>query len=145
MRGAMAIVAVLIVAMTLSHAHEGKQKKETKKEVKKSGGMLSFKENVFPIIERACLPCHAEENFNPSELSLDSYELLKMGGKHGEPFVAGKSKESIIVKKLGEEPPFGEKMPLNSKKKIREGKAKWLTEEEIKTIATWVDQGAKDN
>jgi hypothetical protein len=36
-------------------------------------------------------------------------------------------------------------MPWNSKKKVTEGKAKWLTEDEIKIITTWIDQGAKDN
>lgn len=121
------------------------QETEPKKESKKSTSSVSFKNDVLPILKKQCLPCHAEENFNPSELSLDSYDLLKMGGKHGEPFVPGKSKESLLIQKLGDDPPFGGKMPLNSKKKIQEGKAKFLTEVEIKTIATWIDQGAKKN
>jgi hypothetical protein len=110
-----------------------------------NGKSVSFKNDVFPIIKARCLPCHAEDNFNPSELSMDSYELLAQGGKHGEPFKKGKSSESLIIQKLNQEPPFGDRMPLNSKKKIQEGKAVWLTAEEVRTIATWIDQGAKNN
>lgn len=106
---------------------------------------VSFKNDVFPIIKARCLPCHAEENFNPSELSMDSYELLATGGKHGVPFKPGKAEESLMIQKLREKPPFGDRMPLNSKKKIEEGKAVWLTPNELRTIATWIDQGAKNN
>ena len=106
---------------------------------------VSFKANVFPIIKARCMPCHAEDNFNPSELSLDSYELLVKGGKSGMPFKVGKASESLLIKKFDAKPPFGDRMPLNSKRKIAEGKAIWLNAEEVKTIATWIDQGAKDN
>ncbi|MEW6509732.1 MAG: c-type cytochrome domain-containing protein [Bacteroidota bacterium] len=111
----------------------------------KPGKTISFRQDVFPIISKNCLPCHAEDNFNPSELSLDSYELLMEGGKHGPPVVAGNAKESLIVRKTGLNPPFGDRMPLNSKQKIESGNAKWLTEAELKIIAEWVEQGAKDN
>jgi hypothetical protein len=108
-------------------------------------GPVSFKKDVFPLVSRHCLPCHAEDNFNPSELSLDSYEKMMEGGKHGVLAVAGKSKESLVVQKLGAKPPFGERMPLNSKKKIEEGRAKWLTDAELKIFVAWIDQGAKNN
>jgi hypothetical protein len=111
----------------------------------KKSDAISFKSSVFPIINAKCLPCHAEDNFNPSELSLDSFELLAQGGKNGTPFKAGKSSESLLVKKLSEKPPFGDRMPLNSKRKIAAGKGVWLTAEELKTMATWIDQGAKNN
>jgi hypothetical protein len=111
----------------------------------KKGSQHSFKNDVFPLISSRCLPCHAEDNFNPSELSLDSYEQLMAGGKHGSPVVPGKSKESLLVNKLGLNPPFGDRMPLNPKKKIQAGTATWLTEAEQKVIAEWIDQGAKNN
>ncbi len=116
-----------------------------RKPAKKSAGALSFKKNVFPIIQKRCLPCHAEDNFNPSELSMDDYAKMSEGGKNGKIWIAGSSNESLIIKKLSEKPPFGDRMPLNSKKTIEAGKGKWLTEEEIKTIATWIEEGAKDN
>ncbi len=139
-------ISLVLVVMTFLAAHavlggDGKKQKPSKKKER----VVSFKEDVFPIIQEQCLPCHAEDNFNPSELSMDSYELLKTGGKHGQPFVTGEAKESLIIKKLAEEPPFGDRMPLNPKKKIKQGKAKWLSDEEIRTIAMWINQGAKDN
>lgn len=106
---------------------------------------VSFKKDVFPIIDKRCLSCHAEDEDNPSELSLDTYAMLMAGGKHGKPVVPGKSAESMLVKKLGEEPPFGKRMPLNKKKRIDEGTAKWLSDADVKTIVDWIDQGAKDN
>jgi hypothetical protein len=106
---------------------------------------VSFKKDVFPLVQRYCLPCHAEENFNPSELSMDNYKLMMAGGKNGSPVVKGKSAESLMIKKLGPEPPEGERMPLNPKKKVKEGKAVWMKDEEVKIIAKWIDQGAKDN
>jgi uncharacterized membrane protein len=108
-------------------------------------GTLSFEKDIAPVISRNCMPCHAEDNFNPSELSLDSYNQLMAGGKNGVPVIPGKAEESILVKKLSKDPPFGDRMPLNSKRKVQEGKARWLTDEEIKLIVTWVDQGAKKN
>ncbi len=106
---------------------------------------VSFKKDVFPLVQTYCLPCHAEENFNPSELSMDNYKLIMAGGKGGPSIVKGKSAESLLIKKLGPKPPEGERMPLNPKKKVKEGKAVWMKDEEVKTIATWIDQGAKDN
>lgn len=136
------VLWIMLLAVLFVHPGLGQEngKKSKRKEV-----TLSFKDDVFPIISKNCLPCHAEDNFNPSELAMDSYDLIKAGGENGSPWVAGKGKESLLVTKVGEKPPFGERMPLNSKRKIKEGKAKWLSEEEIQAIATWIDQGAKNN
>jgi uncharacterized membrane protein len=106
---------------------------------------LSFSKDVMAIVHEHCLPCHSENEYNPSELFMDSYDLMSQGGKHGVPWVPGKPGESLIIQKLSEDPPFDARMPLNSKKKIAEGKAKWLTQEEISTISLWIEQGAKNN
>lgn len=111
----------------------------------KKGEEVSFRKDIAPLIGRNCLPCHAEDNFNPSELSLDSYETLMEGGKHGVPVVPGSSRESIIMKKTSTAPPFGDRMPLNPKWKVEAGKAKWLTDAELKLLAIWINQGAKNN
>jgi len=106
---------------------------------------VSFKADVTPLVKKYCISCHAEEEYNPSEFSMDTYEITKKGGKRGPAWVAGKASESILVQKLWEKPPFGERMPLNSKKKIAAGTAKWMTPEEIRVFADWVDQGARNN
>lgn len=139
-----AVVSLVIIAQSVLSQQQSSAGR-TGKVTAPPDQIVSFKGDVFPIIKKHCLPCHAEDNFNPSELSLDSYEQLMEGGKNGSPVVAGKSRESLLITKLGEEPPFGDRMPLNTKKKIKEGKAVWLTADEVKVIATWIEQGAKDN
>jgi hypothetical protein len=106
---------------------------------------VSFKQEVFPIIKKHCLPCHAEENYNPSELVLDTFETLMAGGEHGKAVEPGKGAESLIVKKLGPQPPFGKMMPVNKKKKSGEESKNTLTEAEVKVLVDWIDQGAKNN
>ncbi len=103
---------------------------------------VSFKKDVMPIIQKYCLPCHAEDNYNPSELSLDSYDQLMTGGKHGSPVVAGKSAESNIIKKMRTDPPFGKPMPL---KRRSQPEQQWVPDDLQKVIANWIDQGAKNN
>ncbi len=106
---------------------------------------ISFQTDVFPVIKKNCLPCHAEDNYNPSELSLDSYTLLMEGGKHGTAVVSGKAAESLLVQKLDGKPPFGDRMPLDPKKKRGEPSTKKLSDEEIQLISDWVAQGARNN
>ena len=95
---------------------------------------LVFTKDVAPIIKSYCIPCHLEENENPSGLALDNYELLMKGGNHGNTVVAGKPQESYLYLKILPNPPFGKQMARNKRK---------LTEEEKKTIHDWIAQGAK--
>ncbi len=118
------------------------QERQAKKG-EQGGSSLSFKDDITPLLKKHCLPCHAEENFNPSELSLDEYDNLMAGGKHGPPVVPGKASESLLIEKLGAEPPFGDRMPLIRKKNA--GNPDKLTAEEVETLQEWINQGAKDN
>jgi hypothetical protein len=104
---------------------------------------ITFKEDVMPILKKECLPCHAEDNFNPSELSLDSRELLMAGGKHGRVVVPGNAEKSVLFQKLSANPPFGDRMPLDPKKKRGMQSTKSMSEEEIRIIRAWIEQGAK--
>ena len=106
---------------------------------------VSFEKEIYPIIKKHCLPCHAEDNFNPSGLALDTYESLLAGGENGKPVEPGNGAESILVKKLGPNPPFGKMMPVDKKKKAAGQAPKRLSEEEIRLIVEWIDQGAKNN
>jgi hypothetical protein len=121
------------------------QQEEGKTAAGKSDSVISFRSHVMPIFKKNCLPCHAEDNMNPSDLSLDSYDLLMAGGKHGDVAKPGKAGESVLVKKLSADPPFGDRMPLDPKKKRGTPSTMKLSDEDIKTIADWIDQGAKDN
>jgi hypothetical protein len=106
---------------------------------------VSFKTDILPVFEKHCLPCHAEDNANPSELSLDSHELLMIGGKHGRSVIPGNPGESILVRKFGPKPPFGDRMPLDPKRKQGGTSPRQLSEEEIGLIERWIGQGAKNN
>jgi len=37
---------------------------------------VSFSKDVFPIIKRRCLPCHASDSENPSEFFMESFRTL---------------------------------------------------------------------
>lgn len=95
---------------------------------------LTYTKDVAPIIKSYCLPCHLEENENPSGLALDDYEKTVKGGNHGSTVVPRKPQESYLYLKILPNPPFGKQMARNKRK---------LTEEETKTIYDWIAQGAK--
>jgi len=105
---------------------------------------ISFKDSVMPVLKKYCLPCHAEESSNPSELSLDSYQLLMEGGKHGAAVVGGRPEQSSLIQKLNEKPPFGDTMPLARRRRSQDPPRK-LTEEEVKILTEWIRQGAREN
>jgi hypothetical protein len=137
------LLAMLAVSGVVAAA--GQQKEGEKTEPPKARPPVSFSKDVAPIISKNCMPCHAEDQFNPSELSLDSYELLMKGGKHGDSVKPGKSSESVLVQKLLENPPFGDRMPFDPRKKRKKEPMKPLMDEEIIIITEWVNQGAKGN
>lgn len=120
---------VFIVAIVFTSSATSQEKKNTKKPT------VSFSNDVFPIIKRRCLPCHAADSENPSELVMEKLSDVVKGGKHGKPIVPKNGDASILVQKIRPNPPFGEQMPLMTKKK--------LTDEEVELFKTWIDQGAK--
>ncbi|MFI5250821.1 MAG: c-type cytochrome domain-containing protein [Bacteroidota bacterium] len=139
------VIAVIIFTGVIVFA-----KQETKSVGKKAGRKVinsavkkkpsaapSYKKDVFPIFQRYCLPCHTEDNMNPSELYLDSYDGLIKGGKHGVPVIAGKADSSNLIRKINFKPPFGDPMPL--KRKIP------FPEDTLKILRDWINQGAMNN
>jgi hypothetical protein len=50
-----------------------------------------------------------------------------------------------MMKKLNEKPPFGDRMPLDPRKKKGERSTKKLTDEELGILTDWISQGAKNN
>lgn len=125
------ISALFIAAIVFTVGATSQEKKPARKP------LVSFSNDVFPIIQKRCLPCHASDSENPSELIMESFSDITKGGKHGKPIVPKNANESILVQKIKPNPPFGEQMPLMTKKK--------LTDEQIELFKTWIDQGAKKN
>ena len=125
---------IILTATSMQTTHRSKQKKSEKK---KSHAPLSYHKDVFPIITTYCLPCHTEDQMNPSQLYLDTYQNMTAGGKHGKPIVPGRADSSLIVQKLSLHPPFGDPMPMKRKTPF--------SDDTLRIIKTWIDQGAKDN
>ncbi len=125
------LVATLGISQTI-HKKPVKKKVEKKKVV-----AISYKNQVFPIIMANCLPCHTEDQMNPSMLYLDTYANMMAGGKHGKPIDPGKPDSSLLVEKLSNKPPFGDPMPLKRKT--------LFSQDTIQLISKWIEQGAKNN
>lgn len=130
------IVAVFAVGLAVLFGQE-KGEKKSKHSKKPKAGVISYKKNVFPIIKKYCLPCHAEEEMNPSGLHLDSYEDMMEGGKHGPPIIGGNADSSLVINKISSAPPFGDPMPVRRKTPF--------PADTLKIIKKWIEQGAKDN
>lgn len=111
----------------------------------KSDGTLSYAKDVVPIIRKHCLPCHAEESRNSSELHLDTHASMMEGGEHGVPIVPGKPDESILIQKLLPDPPFGDTMPLQRRRRSAGAGEKKMTAEEVELLREWIRQGARSN
>lgn len=108
-------------------------------------GAPGFKSDVMPLFRKHCLPCHAEESFNPSALSLDDHARLMKGGEHGAAVVPGKPDESLLVQKVLDDPPFGDRMPLQSRRRKKVDRPVKLTAEEVAVLREWVAAGAKND
>ena len=120
------LLAILIGSLSFVIAQENSKEKNKP---------VSFSNDVFPIIKKHCLPCHASDSENPSEFFMESFPDIMKGGKHGTPIIPKNGDGSILVQKIKPAPPFGDQMPLMTKKK--------LTDEEIEIIKKWINQGAK--
>jgi WD40 repeat protein len=93
---------------------------------------VAYEKDVEPIFANKCFVCHSG-SVKEGKLDLGSYEGVTKGGKHGQPIVAGKSAESLLVKMAGKtQKPF---MPPKTEEP--------LTPEELALIKLWIDQGAK--
>lgn len=105
------------------------------------GQSVSFGTDVWMILE-GCR-CHNSSDADPfgileSGLTIDGYASLRKGGSMSKAsiIVDGNPCESIILHKLGESPPFGERMPFDGP---------YLTDEQRQLISDWIVEGARDN
>ncbi len=102
---------------------------------------VSFKTQLKPIF-MGCR-CHNPEDADPfaimeSGLTISDYDVIRKGGDNTgvKVIVAGNACDSIILQKLSETPPFGDRMP-------RDGPYLSLAERTL--ISDWIVEGARDN
>ena len=131
------IVPVIGLALLLALPLEAQRKSKKRTKAPPKAAAVSFKKNVVPVFRTYCLPCHTEDQMNPSELYMDSYENLMKGGKHGSPVIPLHADSSLLIMKLGPKPPFGDPMPLKRKTPI--------PQDTIDILKKWIGQGGKNN
>ena len=96
---------------------------------------ISYSNEIQPIFNNYCIDCHGVTN-TWSGLNLTSYNHLMNGGDNGPSVIPGNGEESLIVLKLGPEPPFGDQMPLQNPP---------LNDIQIDLIKNWINDGAHNN
>ncbi len=131
------VLAVSYGFVLVGQSTPGEDAHESSKNGKKSAAAVSYAKDVAPVIGHYCLPCHTEDEMNPSLLYLDGYESLMHGGKHGSPVKPGQPDSSFLVQKISFHPPFGDPMPL--KRKVA------FPADTLEILKAWIKQGAKNN
>jgi mono/diheme cytochrome c family protein len=91
-------------------------------------GVEFFETKIRPLFSENCFQCHGAKKQQGS-LRLDTPAAIRTGGDTGPLFVAGKPKESLLLRAVNHE---GPKMPPKKK----------LKPEEIGALAEWVKIGA---
>ena len=99
---------------------------------------VSFKEDVFPILQLRCQECHqpGSEGYETSGLDLMTYEGLMKGTKHGPIVKPGNWVESNLLAVIDRRTDKKIWMPHNRKP---------MSKCEKLLLRFWVSQGARDN
>jgi len=93
-------------------------------------GQINYYTEIEPILTGNCGGCHTTGN--SSGFNLASYNNLMSTGNHGPVVIPFDGANSILIQKLGPNPPFGNQMPQNGP----------LPQETIDFISQWIDEGA---
>jgi hypothetical protein len=90
--------------------------------------------DVKPLLVRKCSACHGPLK-QEMGLRLDAGQLIHRGSDDAKVIIPGRSSESRIIEKVSAEDPALRMPP--------EGEGEPLTSEQIATLRTWIDAGAK--
>ncbi|MCC9604877.1 hypothetical protein LOC68_25800 [Blastopirellula sp. JC732] len=92
---------------------------------------VSFGRDIAPVLLERCTSCHNQQN-NPGNFSLASFQTMLRGGDSGAPLSPGKPNESLMIQLF--KAPAPDRMPRNGPP---------LTDQQIKNFETWIAEGAK--
>ena len=95
-----------------------------------TGSKLVFEKDILPVFQQSCANCHLGEAAM-GKLQLGTEAALLRGGSSGPAIVAGKSADSLLVKRIlgmTDAP----RMPMGGNP---------LSVEQVKVIRAWIDQG----
>jgi hypothetical protein len=99
---------------------------------------VSFHSDIQPILKSHCVECHSKGGigFKKSGFRADSYQHVMQGTKYGPVIVPGSSTSSTLYRLIAGKTDPSIRMPYHRDP---------LPEEKVELIATWIDQGAKNN
>lgn len=92
-----------------------------------------YQNAIQPLFQNRCYSCHGSEK-QKGKLRLDQQEYILKGGKTGKTIVLGKADESELVKRL--------MVPLNNEEHMAPKEKTQLTENEVKLLKWWINNGA---
>ncbi|NNE35815.1 MAG: hypothetical protein HKN13_11285, partial [Rhodothermales bacterium] len=102
------------------------------------GGRLTFSGDIQPIFDSKCTSCHAAavRPMPAAGLSLDTWELLLMGSRHGEAIIPFDADRSLLVRLAADRSGPAHPGELG---------ADTLSSDELQAIRSWIDQGARSD
>ena len=95
----------------------------------KDDSMVSFVNHVGPILVENCGQCHIQQS--RGRYSMNNYDSIKKGSRKGIAVQPGKVDQSRMVQLIAN----GKMPPRQSGKKV--------SDEDLATLKTWIEQGAK--
>jgi len=108
---------------------------------------VSFADDIQPILVASCIECHdkSAEGYATSGFSLGDYDSVMKGTSFGPVVVPDSSMSSSLYLLVAHKTDPQIHMPPHHGDAMAEGRGAALSEEQIKTIGAWIDQGAQDN
>lgn len=108
---------------------------------------VSFAADIQPILEVACVECHTTtgEGVAASGFAVNDYDSVMKGTDLGPVVIAGSSISSTLYRVVAGKTDPEIRMPPHHEESWAEGRGAPLGDEEIEKLATWIDQGAKNN
>lgn len=101
---------------------------------------ISYRTDVQPILEDNCMHCHTPpggKGYKKTGLSMADYKSLMAGTVYGPVIVPGDSRKSILNMLIEGRADTSMRMPHDADKP--------LTDQEIRILHLWVEQGARNN
>ncbi len=104
---------------------------------KEAQRQLTYQADIRPILEKNCFECHLAggQGYEKSGFLMDSYEHFMKGTKFGPVIHPGSSVSSSLYRLVAGKADPSIRMPHGKNP---------LSEKDIETIKTWIDQGAKN-
>lgn len=108
---------------------------------------VSYSKDVKPILTASCTECHdgKGEGSEESGLILLTYEDLMQGTKYGQVVVPGSGASSTLYRLIDHKADPKLHMPPHHKEAGTSRLMAPLSDMQIETVKTWIDEGAKNN